>query len=72
MEKYAALHSINVQEWNSNFNKDMRRAFKKENSSFRKKTRMLQKLIKDTAGTNKEEVVYVTIRGSAPRLQKSE
>ena len=69
VEEYAALTGIDVRSWNECFDRDTRTWFNREKSPLWKKTRVVQKLIRDTASTGQEDVIYVSLRG-AQRLQK--
>ena len=55
---------INVRRWNECFDWDMSAWFNRERPSLWKKARVVQKLIKDATGTNQEDIVYVSLRGT--------
>ena len=64
MEEYAALTGINVRSWNECFDQDARIRFNREKSPLWKKAKVVQKLIRDAAGTDQEDVVYASLRGT--------
>ena len=59
-----ALTGINVRRWNECFDQDMRTQFNREKTPLWKKARVVQKLIKDAAGTDQKDVIYASLRGT--------
>ena len=58
---YAALTGINIRRWNECFDRNMRTQFNREKTPLWKKVRVVQKLIKDAAGTDQEDIIYTSL-----------
>ena len=54
---YATLMGINVRRWNKCFDWDMWTQFNREKSPLWREARVVHKLIRDTTGTDQEDVV---------------
>ena len=54
---YATLMGMSVRRWNKSFDQDIQTQFNKEKSLLWRKARVVQQLIRDTTGTDQEDVV---------------